>query len=72
MKVSDSLNNSSGLAGLPVKDDTKLRVDRSTEFRSQLTKVENSNYMQHLESLVKNIVNQGDTLAKRIQSRWIT
>jgi len=52
-----------------VKDDTKVRAAKNTDFRNQLTRAEDSNYEQHLERLVKDIVSQGETLAKRVDVR---
>lgn len=69
MKVSDTLGNSAGLTGLPSKDDTKVKTGRGAEFRSQLLRAEDSNYEQHLERLVQDIVKQGDVLAKKIDIR---
>ncbi len=69
MKISDTLGNTAGLPGLPTKDDTKVRPGRSGEFRNQLSRAEDSNYEQHLDRLVKDIVKQGDILAKKIDIR---
>lgn len=69
MKVSDSLSNPAGLSGLPAKDDVKLKAGKGSEFRNQLVKAEDSNYEQHLEKLLNDIVRQGGTLAKRIDVR---
>lgn len=69
MKVSDSLSNPASVPGLTTKDDTKLKAGRSADFRNQLAKAEDSNYEQHLEKLVNDIVKQGETLAKRIDVR---
>lgn len=69
MKVRDSLNNPSGMSGLPVRDDVKIMPGRSSDFRSQLAKAENSNYQQRMEKLVNDIVKQGETLSKRIDVR---
>lgn len=66
MKVGDTMSNPAGVSGMPVKDDTKVKPGRNADFHSQLAKVENSNYEQRLEQLVKDIVNQGEILAKRI------
>ncbi len=69
MKISDTLGNTAGLPGLPVKDDTKIRPGRGGEFRNQLSRAEDSNYEHHLERLVQDIVRQGDVLAKKIDIR---
>ena len=69
MKVSDTLGNTAGLAGLPIKDEAKVKPGRAGEFRSHLSRAEDSNYEQHLERLVQDIVKQGDTLAKKVDIR---
>lgn len=69
MKVRESMGNPSGLSSLPVKEDSKVRPGRGADFQNQLVKAENTNYEQHLEKLVNDIVRQGETLAKRIDVR---
>ncbi|NLK88238.1 MAG: YaaR family protein [Clostridiaceae bacterium] len=69
MKISDTLGNTTGLPGLPAKDDTRVKSGRGGEFRNQLLRTENSNYEQHLERLVQDIVRQGDILARKIDIR---
>ena len=69
MKVRETLGNTSGMPSLPVRDDAKVRSGRGAEFHNQLVKAENTNYEQHLEKLVNDIVRQGETLAKRIDVR---
>ena len=66
MKVSDLLNNPAGLTGLPAREEIKLKAGRGADFRNQLVKAENSNYEQHLERLVNEIIKQGEILAKRV------
>jgi len=66
LKVSDSLSNPAGVTGMPTKDDIKLKAGRNADFRNQLSKAEDNNFEQHLEKLVKDIIIQGETLAKRI------
>ncbi|MEN6316971.1 MAG: YaaR family protein [Clostridiaceae bacterium] len=66
MKVNDLLSNHAGVPGMPAKDDMKVKPGRNADFRSHLAKAEENNYEQHLEKLVKDIVSQGETLAKRI------
>lgn len=69
MKVSDTLSNPAGLSSLPIKDDTKVKSGKNADFRNQLVKAEDSNYEQHLERLVRDIVAQGEALSKRIDIR---
>lgn len=69
MKVNDLLNNPTSVSGMPAKDDMKAKAGRNADFRNQLVKAEKSNYEQHIEQLVKDIINQGETLAKRIDVR---
>ncbi len=69
MKISDTLGNMAGLPGLPAKDDIRVRPGRGGEFRNQLSRAEDSNYEQHLQKLVNDIVKQGDILAKKIDIR---
>lgn len=69
MKVSDTLGNMAGLTGLPAKDDTKIKPGKNGEFRNQLSRAEDSNYEQHIERLVQDIVKQGDILSKKIDIR---
>jgi len=66
LKVSDSLSNPAGVTSMPTKDDIKLKAGRNADFRNQLSKAEDNNFEQHLEKLVKDIIIQGETLAKRI------
>jgi uncharacterized protein YaaR (DUF327 family) len=69
LKISDTLGNTAGLAGLQVKDDTRIKSGRTGEFKNLLTRAEDGNYEQHLERLVQDIVKQGDILAKKIDIR---
>lgn len=69
MKVSDSLSNPAGVPSMPAKEDTKLKSGRNADFRNHLSRAEDSNYEQHLENLVRDIVRQGETLTKRIDVR---
>ena len=69
MKVTDSLNNPIGLAGLPAKEDQRVTPGRSADFRNHLAKANDSNYEQYMEKLVNAIVRQGEILSKRIDVR---
>ncbi len=69
MKVRETSGNAPGMSSLPVKEETRVRQGRGAEFHSQLAKVENTNYEQHLQKLVNDIVRQGETLAKRVDVR---
>lgn len=69
MKVNETHSGSSGVLGLPARDDKKVNAGRSADFRSQLVKAEDSNYEMHLERLVRDIISQGETLAKRVDIR---
>jgi len=69
LKVVDSLGNPTGLPGMPVKDDVKIKAGRNADFRSQLAKAEDVDYEQRLEKLVQDIVKQGETLSKRVDVR---
>ena len=66
LKVNELMSHSAGLSGLHAKDDAKLKAGRNADFRNSLTRAEDSNYEQHLERLVRDIVKQGENLAKRI------
>ncbi|HEX2945116.1 MAG TPA: YaaR family protein [Clostridia bacterium] len=69
MKVVDSLGNPTGLSGMPVKDDIKIKAGKNTDFRNQLAKAEDIGYEQRLEKLVQDIVTQGEALSKRVDVR---
>lgn len=69
MKVSDSLGNSAGITGLPVREDIKIKPGSGSDFYGKLSKAEDKNYEQHLEKLVNDILKQGETLAKRVDVR---
>jgi uncharacterized protein YaaR (DUF327 family) len=69
LKVNDALGNAAGMAGLTAKDDARVKQGNSSDFRNQLAMVEDYNYEQHLERLVTDIANQGDTLARRVDVR---
>lgn len=69
MKVRDTLSNPAGTAGLPVKDDARIKPSQGGEFRSRLTRAENSNYEQHLQKLAEDIAKQGEILAKKVDIR---
>lgn len=66
MKINDLLSNPSGVPGMPSKDDIKVKQGTNADFRTHLAKAGEINYEQHLEKLVKDIVSQGEILAKRI------
>lgn len=69
MKVRDTLSNSAGVTGVPVKDESKVKTAKNADFQSQLARAEDLNYEQHLDKLVRDIVSQGETLAKRVDIR---
>ncbi len=69
MKVRDFSSNPSGVSKLPVKDGVRVSGGRETDFRSQLAKAEENSYEQHLESLVDEIIRQGEKLTKKIDVR---
>lgn len=69
MKVRDSLNNPAGISGMAAREDVKVAPGKGSEFRNRLARAEDSNYEQQLEKLVKDIIRQGETLAKRIDVR---
>jgi len=69
LKVSETQSGSSGILGLPARDDKKVNTAGNADFRSQLVKAEDSNYEMHLERLVRDIISQGDVLAKRVDIR---
>ncbi len=69
MKVQETLGNTSGMPNLTAREDIKVKSGSGVEFHNQLVKAENTNYEQHLEKLVNDIVKQGQTLAKRIDVR---
>ena len=66
MRVRDTLSNTKGVSGMPVKDGTKVRAGKSADFQSHLMSAEDSHYEQHLDRLVRDIINQGELLAKRV------
>jgi uncharacterized protein len=69
LKVQETLGNTSGMPNLTAREDIKVKSGSGVEFHNQLVKAENTNYEQHLEKLVNDIVKQGQTLAKRIDVR---
>lgn len=69
MKIVDSLSNPSGIADKLGKDEIKLKTDRGEDFKNQLIRAEDSNYEQHIKSLLDRIDEQGETLAKRVDVR---
>jgi len=69
LKVRDTLSNAAGIAGLPVKDESKIKAGRNADFQSNLVMAEDSNYKQHLDSLMRDIDKQGEILAKRVDIR---
>ena len=69
MKVSETLTNMAGLAGLPVKDDKKVKPGKRGEFRHQLKMAEDVGYEQYLKDLVDEITRQGERLAERVDIR---
>lgn len=68
MKVRESLGNTAGVTGMPVKE-TKAKAAGRPDFHSQLVRTEEENYARRLEKLIKDISNQGEILAKRIDIR---
>lgn len=66
MKVRDTLSNAAGVTGLPVKDESKVKSGKNADFQSHLVMAEDSNYEQHLDMLMRDIVKQGEALAKRV------
>lgn len=69
MKVVDTLGNPTGLSGMPVKDDVKIKAGKNADFQNQLVKAEELGYEQRLEKLVQDIANQGETLSRRVDVR---
>lgn len=69
MKVRDTLSNAAGVTGLPVKDESKIKAEKNASFQNHLVMAEDSNYEQHLDRLVRDIVRQGETLANRVDIR---
>jgi len=69
LKVSETLTNTAGLAGLPVKDDKKVKPGKRGEFRHQLKMAEDAGYEQYLKDLVDEIARQGERLAERVDIR---
>lgn len=69
MKINETHGGSSGILGLPARDDKKVNAGRNADFQSQLVKAEDSNYEQQLEKLVRDIASQGEVLAKRVDIR---
>lgn len=69
MKVRDTLSNTPGLSGLPVKDESKVKTGENVDFQSHLVRAEDSNYEQHLDKLVRDIISRGETLAKKVDIR---
>lgn len=69
MKIRDTLSNTAGLAGLPVKEEKKIQPGRRGEFRTRLTLAEDANYEQYLNDLVEEISRQGERLADKIDIR---
>jgi Uncharacterized protein conserved in bacteria len=62
-------NNPPGVSSKPVKDDRKVAAGKGKDFRNQLAKAEDYSYEQHLETLVDNIIRQGEKLNKKVDVR---
>jgi uncharacterized protein len=69
LKVSDINSNAPGVSGKPFKEEQKIAENRGSDFRSQLKKAEDYSYEQHLESLVNDIICQGEKLSKKVDVR---
>ena len=69
MKIRESLGNPAGISSPLVREDLRTSKSRESEFHKHLSREEDENYEQHLEKLVKDIIKQGETLAKRIDVR---
>jgi len=69
LKVRDTLSNAAGITGLPAKDESKIKAGKNADFQSHLVMAEDSNYKQRLDSLMRDIVKQGEILAKRVDIR---
>ncbi len=69
MKVVDTLGNPSGLSGMPVKEEVKIKAGKNADFQNQLVKAEELGYEQRLEKLVQDIVKQGEALSRRVDVR---
>lgn len=69
MKVSDMNNNPLGVSGKPLREDRKVSAGKGSDFSSQLAKAEDNSYEQHLETLVDNIIRQGEKLSKKVDVR---
>lgn len=68
MEVRDLKNKPSGIPNLPVREEIKTTV-KETDFGSQLARIEEKSYEKHLESLVYEIIRQGEKLGKRVDIR---
>lgn len=69
MKVRDTLSNAAGVTVPPAKDESKVKSGKNADFHNRLAMAEDSNYEQHLDMLMRDIVKQGEALAKRVDIR---
>lgn len=69
MKIGELKNKSGSMTGLNANDGVRMKAGASEAFSNQLAKAQDSNYEQHLEKLVTEIVQQGDVLARKVDIR---
>lgn len=70
MKISEAGGRSSGIQGSSVaRSDIKVQSGSSTDFISQLSRVEDASCEQHLKALVDQITEQGSKLGRKTDIR---
>lgn len=69
MKVIDTLNQPSSVAGSSGKEDRKVTDSKETNFQGQLKRVENRNFEDRMNDMVEQIVKQGEKLGKKADLR---
>ena len=64
MKIGELKNKSGSMTGLNTKDGVRVKAGASGSFSNQLVKAQDSNYEQHLEKLVSDIIQQAMCLQR--------
>jgi len=66
MKVRETLVKPSDIQGVPGKEERKVSESKDSGFQNQLRRIEDQNYEERINNLVKSIVEQGDKLSKKV------
>jgi len=69
MKVGSEVGKSTSIHDVVIKDDKKNLDNDGITFLNKLKSTENANYDEKLKKLVKNIIEQGEKLSKKVDIR---